>query len=97
MDISSAPSYLPSPSPELFLFLRAYIEKVLCSFIFAGTFRNYQKLLLKCTFTSYFPADIYLLRFNSGNTRTMCEIGSKLTIKTQERLSIVDFDQVNAA
>ena len=47
MDISSAPSYLPSPSPELFLFLRAYIEKVLCSFIFAGTFRNYQKLLLK--------------------------------------------------
>ena len=29
-----------------------------------------------------FPADIYLLKFNNRNTRTRCEICSKLAIKT---------------
>ena len=29
-----------------------------------------------------FPASIYLLKFNNGNTRTMCEISPKLTITT---------------
>ena len=28
------------------------------------------------------PIDIYLFKFNNGNTRTMCEICSKLTIQT---------------
>ena len=31
------------------------------------------------------PAGICLFKFNSGNTRTMCKICSKLTIKTLER------------
>ena len=29
-----------------------------------------------------FPASIYLLKFNNGNTRTMCEISPKLAITT---------------
>ena len=33
-----------------------------------------------------FPAGIYLLKVNNKNARTMCEICSKLTIKTPERL-----------
>ena len=32
-----------------------------------------------------FPAGIYLLKFNNRNTRTRCEICSKLTIKAPER------------
>ena len=32
-----------------------------------------------------YPASIYLFKFNIKNTRTMCEICSKLTIKTPER------------
>ena len=31
------------------------------------------------------PADIYLLKVNNRNTRTRCEICSKLTTKTPER------------
>ena len=31
---------------------------------------------------STFPAGIYLIKVNNGNTRTMCEICSKKTIKT---------------
>ena len=38
---------------------------------------NYQPL-------STFPAGIYLLKVNNSNTRTRCEICSKLTIKTPE-------------
>ena len=36
-------------------------------------------------FISYYPEDIYLLKVNNRNTRTRCEICSKLTIKTPER------------
>ena len=32
-----------------------------------------------------FPAGIYLLKVNNRNTKTRCEICSKLTIKTPER------------
>ena len=32
-----------------------------------------------------FPAGIYLLKVNNRNTRTRCEICSKLTINTPER------------
>ena len=46
------------------------------------------------------PPGIYLLKVNSGNTRKMCEISSKLTIKIPEQILwcgvfIVDFEQVN--
>ena len=33
----------------------------------------------------YAPAGIYLLKVNNGNIRTICEICSKLTIKTPEQ------------
>ena len=32
-----------------------------------------------------FPADIYLLKVKNRNTRTRCEICSKLTMKTPRR------------
>ena len=38
---------------------------------------------LKC---KPFPVGIYLLKVNNINTRTRCEICSKLTTKTPERL-----------
>ena len=34
---------------------------------------------------TFFPAGIYLFKINNGNTKTMPEICSKLTIKTPER------------
>ena len=34
--------------------------------------------------STYYPANIYLLKFNNRNTRKRCEICSKLTIKTPE-------------
>ena len=34
---------------------------------------------------NHVPAGIYLLKVNNRNTRTRCEICSKLTIKTPER------------
>ena len=33
---------------------------------------------------SPFPGGSYLFKVNNGNTRTICRIGSKLTIKTLE-------------
>ena len=41
--------------------------------------------LKKGTIGSRNPAGIYLLKVNNRNTRTRCEICSKLTIKTPER------------
>ena len=48
------------------------------------------------------PAGIYFFKVDNGNTRTMCEIRSKLTIKTSERrhwrrygIFIVNFEQVS--
>ena len=35
--------------------------------------------------TGSYPAGNYMFKFNNGNTRTRCEIFSKLTIKTPER------------
>ena len=32
-----------------------------------------------------YPVDIYLVKFNNGNTRIMCKICLELTIKTPER------------
>ena len=49
------------------------------------------------------PVGNYMLKVNSKNTRTRCEICLKLTIKTTERpdccrsgVVIVNFEQVNA-
>ena len=43
-----------------------------------------RKNVLIPSFNEY-PAGIYLLKVNNRNTRTRCEICSKLTIKTPER------------
>ena len=40
------------------------------------------------------PVDICLLKVDNRNTRTMCEICSKLTIKTPERL-FVNFEHIS--
>ena len=45
---------------------------------------NSQKYFLNMIKLSL-PARIYLFEVNNGNTRTICEICSKLTIKTSER------------
>ena len=36
---------------------------------------------------NFYPTDIYLLKVNNRNTRTISEICSKLTIKTPEQYS----------
>ena len=41
-----------------------------------------------------FPAGNYMFKFNNRNTRTMCEIYSKLTPCSS--VSIVNFEQANA-
>ena len=38
-------------------------------------------------------ASIYLFKVKSGNTRIMCEICSKLTLKTPEHVFIVNFEK----
>ena len=52
--------------------------------------------------TYLFPASIYLLKVNNRNTRTRCEICSKLTVKTPERcqwhhsdIFIVNFEHIS--
>ena len=50
------------------------------------------------------PGSIYLFKVNNGNTKTMCKIASKLTIKALERrqrsrrrpgLFIINFEQIS--
>ena len=48
-----------------------------------------------CLVKQDFPAGIYLLKVNNRNTRTKCEICSKLTIKTTERYFLHIFDGPN--
>ena len=57
---------------------------------------------LKTTLRNHFPAGIYLLKLKNRNTRTRCEICSKLTIKTPERrqwrrpgVFIVNFEHIS--
>ena len=52
-------------------------------------------------FSRWFPAGIYLFRVKNRNSRTICEICSKLTIKTPERrqwrysgVFIVNFEHI---
>ena len=57
------------------------------------------ELIVKLSYSV--PAGIYLLKVNNRNTRTRCEICSKLTIKTSERrqwrrsgVFIVNFENI---
>ena len=47
--------------------------------------QNWGKVLLATKACTPNPASIYLFKVNNGNTRTMCEPCSKLTIKSPER------------
>ena len=42
--------------------------------------------------TSYISPGIYSFKVSNGNPRTMCEMSSKLTIKTPERFGILVFE-----
>ena len=63
-------------------------------------------MFTKKSLTLHVPADNYMFKVNNRNTRTRCEIYSKLTIKTRVTyikyfapcfsVSIVNFEQVNA-
>ena len=57
----------------------------------------------KAEFLVFFPAGIYLLKVNNGNTGTRGEIGLKLTIKTSDTyftpcssVSMINFEHVIA-
>ena len=68
-------------------------------FITTTCIKNVKNMILAILWSC--PAGIYLLKVNNRNTRTRCEICSKLTIKTPERrqwrrsgVSIFDFEHV---
>ena len=65
-----------------FLFL--YIS-LFSYFYFIPNLRIPKIIYLVLTLSITFPSGIYLLKVNNGNTRTRCEICSKLTIKTPEQ------------
>ena len=72
-------------------------RKCLYVFLFMH-FRVYYKNLI----SGAIPVGLYLLKVNNRNTRTWCEICSKLTIKTTERrhwrrsgVFIVNFEYVS--
>ena len=41
------------------------------------------------------PINIYMFKFNNRNTRTRCEICSKLTIKTPDGVFIINFEHIS--
>ena len=64
--------------------------------------QNFFPLFLIWVPVIYYPAGNYMLKVNKRNTRTMCKLCSKLTIKTPERLRwrrfsvfIVNFEHVS--
>ena len=58
--------------------------------IIISSFAKFLKFFKMCLF----PAGNYMFKFNNRNTRTMCEIYSKLTPCSS--VSIVNFEQANA-
>ena len=48
-------------------------------------FGFYGNISLGLTFGNLNPAGFYLFKVNNRNTRTRCELSSKLKMKTQER------------
>ena len=79
------------------LFSLCYLSKIVKNF---GFMRNKICHDIKNSFIK--PAGIYLLKVSNGNTRARCDICSKLTIKTLERLQwrrsgvfIVNFEHIS--
>ena len=65
-------------------------------------FSKEQNKLSVAAYLSCYPAGIYLFKVNNRNTRTRCEICSKLTINTPERrqwrrsgVFIVNFEHIS--
>ena len=52
------------------------------AFNFPSIMHYFHKFIIEMT---HYPANIYLFKVSNKNTRKMCEIYSKLTIKTSER------------
>ena len=73
--------------PKLGYIIKTMFFIVLTCFYFLVLRFEYQvsnQVVINCNIPCY-PAGIYLLKVNNRNTRTRCEICSKLTIKTPER------------
>ena len=98
------------------LFTQCWIYRIRFGFYLQSEYKS-EKLRFWTCFIKYeksihklnnkYPACNYPLKVNNRNTRTRCEICSKLTIKIPERrqwpyftlcssVSIVNFEQVNA-
>ena len=82
--------------PELHLFLSSVKAKIFHGIAEVRMMHNLDAFLHYC------PAGIYLLKVNNRNTRTRCEICSKLTIKIPERrhkrrsgVFIVNFEHIS--
>ena len=56
-----------------------------CNLLFRNTFQFHSWKIHWVKYCRICPTGIYLLKVNNRNTRTRCEICSKLTIKTPER------------
>ena len=74
-------------------------------FVYLKSLFSVQKVTFTKLFPIYIPVGIYMFKVNNKNTRTRCEICSKLTIKTPwtcftpcscSSVSIVNFEKVNA-
>ena len=75
-------SKVPKFNPHCHFFLENF-SNIFKSAVFQTSLYDFLGLCcLTCIATR---AGIYLLKINNGNTRTMCEICSKLTIKITER------------
>ena len=62
-------------------------EPIQSAYEFISTFNQKRNKILRKQME--LPAGNYLLKLNNRNTRTRCEICSKLTIKTSERLLVI--------
>ena len=71
------------------------------SFLVIKKYKNQQIIFIETVSFVLDLASIYLLKVNNRNTRTRCEICSKLTIKTPERhwrrsgVFIVNFEHIS--
>ena len=88
-------------------FKQTYYRWLFISIINFCDMQNYlifwrYKSKITWNYCCWYPAAIYLLKVNNRNTRTRCEICSKLTIKTPERRNwrrsgvfIVNFEHIS--
>ena len=68
--------------------LMQYLRDLFFFFIFIFIISN-QIIILEMSY--HYPADIYLLKVNNRNSRTRCEICSKLAIKIPEHGVVLVF------